>query len=320
MGASLASGKYKIKWSKFSELPVPMREAYATIIDDVIYIGGGVCPNRDDQHYIFMYHLKEKKWNKLPSRLPQHNGVVVNINNKLTVIGGNLLNNGDPTNTVLTLSHQQWSPLFGNMNRARVRPVVASHKQSTIIAGGKCHGDIVLDSIEVLNTNTNQWTTSKACLPQPMWAINGTSCNGSLVITGYYGQDSRRYNGAFITSMDNLIDLSVTHSTSTKDGKWIQLTDTPYWRTTIVPHTTPPVILGGQDEQLNTTDDIMAYDDSTNSWRTVASLPMKCCYTTTLLHHDAIIFGGGITNARILETRDATSLTSMMIGNIVECS
>ena len=79
--------------------------------------------------------------------------------------------------------------MYGSMNRARITPVVASYKQNTIVAGGSgcTRGDIVLDSSEVLNTSTNQLTSSTTCLPQQIWGTNGTTCNSSLVITGYYG-------------------------------------------------------------------------------------------------------------------------------------
>ena len=295
-----------------------MWEAYATIIDDVIYIGGGVCPDDNDQFYIFMYHLKENKWTRLPTRLPQYGGVVVNINNKLTVIGGKDYTTNRSTNKVLTLQDHHWTSLYSDMNSARLRPLVTSHHQYTIVAGGVDQDNVVLDTIEMFNISTNQWTISKTCLPQPMWRISATTCNNSLVITGYHNKDNRSVNGVYITTMDNIIDHSTT-SSSDDDNKWTQLADIPYWRTTIIPHTTPPVIVGGDDKQDITTDNIMAYDDSTNSWRTVSVLPVKCCWTTIITLPHTIMVAGGVTDNRTFEARNTTSLTSVMIGELVEC-
>ena len=319
MGLSLASGKYKIKWTKCHDLPVGMHLAYATLIDDVIYIGGGFCPDDNDNWYIFMYHLKENKWTRLPTRLPQYGGVVVNINNNLTIIGGLDSTTNSPTNKVLTLQDHHWTSLYSDMNSARWRPAVSSHQHYTIVAGGKDHDGVVLDTIEIFDINTNQWTISKTCLPQPMWFINATNCNNSLVITGYNNKDDKTINAVFITTMDNIIDHSTT-SSSDDDNKWTILATTPYWRTTIVPHTTPPVIVGGEDQQNNTTDDIMAYDDSTNSWRTVSSLPIKCCFSTIITLPQSIIMAGGVSDNRTIETRNTTTLTSVMIGELVECN
>ena len=316
MGLSLASDKYKVKWTKCSDLPVAMWSAYITIIDDVIYIGGGECPDDNDDYYIFMYHLKENKWTRLLTPLPQRYGVVVNINNKLTVIGGRDYTTSDPTNKVLTLQDHQWTSLYGDMNTARWRPLVLPHHQYTIVAGGKGgSNNVMLDSIEVFDGD--QWTISKTCLPQPMWNISATTSNNSLIIAGYAGADGYRNNGVYITTIDNIIDHSTT-SSSTDHNKWTQLASTPYWYTTIVPHTTPPVIVGGSKQGI-TTDDIMAYDDSTNSWRTVAHLPIKCCFTSILSLPQSVIMAGGATDTRTLETIRATSLTSVMIGELVEC-
>ena len=291
-----------------------MRNAYTTIIDDVIYIGGGACPHYNDQLYIFMYHLKQNKWTKLPTPLPHYGGGVVNINNKLTVIGGKDHNNGRPTNKVVTLQDDRWTSLYGDMNSARFRPAVLPHHHYTIVAGGRSDHNVMVDSIEVFDGD--QWTISKTYLPQPMSAISATSSNNSLIIAGYTGADGQRYSGVYITTIDDIIDHSTT-SSSTNDNKWSELAHTPYWNTTIVPHTTPPVIVGG-DKQDNPTDDIMAYDDSTNSWRTVSSLPTKCCFTTILSLPHTIIMAGGCTDIRTKETATATSLTSVMIGELEE--
>ena len=314
MGLSLSSDKHKIKWTKCADLPVPIRGAYTTIIDDVIYIGGGACPHHNDDYYIFMYQLKENKWSRLPTPLPHYYGGVVNINNKLTVIGG-MDHNSRPTNKVLTLQDDQWTALYGDMNSARYRPAVLPHHHYTIIAGGQSDINVAVDSIEVFDGD--QWTISKTFLPQPMWYISATTSNNSLIIAGYAGADDKRYNGVYITTIDDIIDHSTT-SSSTDDNKWTLLANTPYWSTTIVPNTTPPVIVGGDDEQGNPTDDIMAYDDSTNSWRTVSSLPIKCCRTTLLSLSHTIIMVGGCTDNRTAETGDATTLTSVMIGELVE--
>jgi len=292
-----------------------MHEAYATIIDDVMYIGGGVCPDHNDMYYIFMYHLKENKWIRLPTRLPQSYGAVVNINNKLTVIGGWDSTNSRPTNKVLTLQDHHWTSLYSDMNSARYRSLVTSHHQYTIVAGGEDHDRVVLDTIEMFNISTNQWTISETCLPEPMWSISGTTCNNSLVITGYHDKECKYFSKVYIT---NIIDHFTT-SSSDDHNKWTQLADTPYWNTTIIPHTTPPVIAGGSIQGI-TTDDIMAYDDSTNSWRTVSSLPIKCCLTTIVTLPHTIIMAGGVTDYRIeREAYYPINFTSVMIGELVEC-
>ena len=315
MGLSLASDKYKIKWTKCNDLPVAMREAYATIIEDVIFIGGGDCPDDNDCYYIFMYHLKENKWTRLPARLPQCYCVVININSKLSVIGGLDYTTSQPTNAVLVLQAHQWTSLFGNMNVARHRPAVVSHHKHTIVAGGQSEGQVVLNTIEVFDGH--QWSISKTHLPQPMWYISATTSNNSLIIAGYNGANGHRFSVVYIITIDHIIDHFTT-SSSTDDNKWITLANTPRWSTTIVPHTTPPVIVGGQDNRANAIDEIMIYDDSTNCWKTVSSLPIRCCSSTILSLPHTIMIAGGCTDVRTKWIARATSLTSVMIGELVE--
>ena len=311
MGLSLKSEKYKMKWIKCQDLPVPMRRAHGTVINDILYIGGGVCPDDNDSYYVFAYNLRENKWTKLPAALPQLHGIVVNINDVLTVIGGRDYNiTRRPTNKVLTLEEDKWTTLYGDMKCARNRPLVVPYHQYTIVAGGRGEDGVVQDSIEYFNTNTNQWTKTKTCLPQPMWAISATTCNNSIIITGYDGADNRCYSSTYITTIDSIVQ---SHD---DNNKWSVLRQTPYWDTTIVPHTTPPVIVGGHDGQGKTQDNIMLYVDTSNSWRTVGSLPIRCASTTVVTLNNNIIIAGGCSDNSNNETSNATTLTSVMIGQL----
>ena len=310
MGLSLKSEKYKMKWIKCQDLPVPMKLAYGTVINDIVYIGGGDCPDYNDEYYVFAYNLRENKWTKLPAALPQCCGVVVNINDVVTVIGGRDYNTSVATNKVLTLEEDKWTTLYGDMKCARNRPLVVPYRQYTIVAGGQDEDGVVQDSIEYFNTNTNQWTKTKTCLPKPMWNISATTCNNSIITTGYNGTGNNRYNTTYITTIDSIVQ---SHD---DNNKWSELHHTPYWYTTIVPHTTPPVIVGGQDGQGKTQDNIMLYDDTSNSWRTVGSLPIRCTQTTVVTINNNIIIVGGCSDVRNNETARATSLSSVMIGQL----
>ena len=252
------------------------------------------------------------KWTKLPAALPQCYGVVVNINDVLTVIGGRDYNTGEATNKVLTLEEDKWTTttLYGNMKCARNSPLVVPYHQYTIVAGGQDEDGVTQDSVEYFNTSTNQWTKTKTCLPKPTWAISATTCNNSIITTGYNGTDNSRYNTTYITTIDSIVQ---SHD---DNRKWSELCPTPYWDTTIVPHTTPPVIVGGEDGQHKTQDNIMLYDDTSNSWKTVGSLPIRCSQTTVVTINNNIIIAGGGSYVRNVETADTTSLTSVMIGQL----
>ena len=149
--------------------------------------------------------------------------------------------------------------------------------------------------------------------------INATTSNQSFIIAGYTDADDYANKGTFIISMDSLVGAdqqSLTSSTSEDDNKWSQLCPTPYWHTAIVPNTSTPVIIGGCDNQLKAVNNISLYDDSSNSWRTVSSLPISCAGATVATINDVIIVAGGCTDGSTIETINATTLTSVVLGQL----
>ena len=307
-----------MKWTKCSNLPVAMRLAKATVINDTLYIGGGECTATNDEYFMFSYKLIDDQWMRLPL-LPQCYGVPTNINNELCYTGGRDYSTSDPTNKVITLQHDHWVTQYASMITARVGNAVVTYQHYTIVAGGDDEDGSTLDTIEVFNCNNNQWTILSTHLPQPMRVINATTCNQSFIIAGYTGADDRANNGTFIISMDSLVGAdqqSLTSSTSEDDNKWSELCHTPYWHTAIVPNTSPPVIIGGDDNQGKAVNNISLYDDSSNSWRIVSSLPISCARATVATINDVIIVAGGCTDGSTRETANATSLTSVVLGQL----
>ena len=310
-----------MKWTKCSNLPVTMWSAKATVINETLYIGGGECTIGNDEYFMFSYKLIDDQWMRLPL-LPQRYGVPTNINNELCYIGGRDNSASDPTNKVITLQGDHWVTKYASMITAREQHAVVTYQHYTIVAGGRHADGSTLDTIEVFNCNNNQWTMLSTHLSQPMRDINATTCNQSFIIAGYCSADGDDNNSTFIISMDSLVGAdqqSLTSSTSEDDNKWSELYITPYWDTAIVPNTSPPVIIGGYDNQRNAVNNIYLYDDSSNSWRTVSSLPISCVGATVATINDVIIVAGGCTDYSTIETVNATSLTSVVLGQLELC-
>ena len=85
------------------------------------------------------------------------------------------------------------------------------------------------------------------------------------------------------------------------------------------PNTTPPVIIGGEDQQRKAVNNISLYDDSINSWRTVSSLPISCAKATVATINNIMIVAGGCTDYSTRETINATTLTSVVLGQLELC-
>jgi len=294
-----------------------MRWAYTTVINDTLFIGGGYCPTINDQYFMFSYKLSDDQWKKLPV-LPQCRGVPTNIDNQLSCIGGRDYSTSKSTNKVITLQDGHWTTVYPNMIEAREDHAVVSYQQYTIVAGGVGEDQSTLNNIEVFNCKNYQWTIVPTHLPQPMRTISATTCNQSFIITGFTGADGRGNNGTYIISMDSLVGTEQQHSlassTSEDDNKlpWSELCHTPYWATAIVPNTSPPVIIGGHDKYGKAVNNIILYDDSSNSWSTVSSLlTNRVAATVATIGNNAIIVAGGLTDRSSRETANATTLTEV---------
>ena len=310
-----------MKWTKCSNLPVAMRYAKTTVINDTLYIGGGQCTTGNDDYFMFSYKLIDDQWMRLPL-LPRCYGVPTNINNELCYIGGRDYSTSAPTNKVITLQHDHWVTQYASMITAREDHAAVTYQHYTIVAGGRDEDWSILDTTEVFNCNNNQWTMLSTHLPQPMRDITATTCNQSFIIAGYEGADGYANMGTFIISMESLVGVdqqSLTSSTSEDDNTWSELYLTPYWNAAIVPNTSPPVIIGGHDNQYKAVNNISLYDDSSNSWRTVSSLPISCAGATVATINDVIIVAGGCTDNSNIETATATSLTSVVLGQLELC-
>ena len=301
-----------------------MSYASATVINDTLYIGGVNCTTVNDNHFIcmFSYKLTDDQWMRLPLLL-QFLGVPTNINNNLCYIGGRDYSTGRSTNKVITLHNDHWITEYPNMSVGRSDHAVVSYQHHIIVAGGYDEDESVLDTIEVFNCDNNQWTVVSTHLPRPMRNINATNCNQSFIIAGYTGANGRANNSTYIIAMDSLVGTeqqqSLTGSASEDDNKWSELFPIPYWNAAIVPNTSPPVIIGGYDDEDKAVNNISLYDDSNDRWRTVSSLPISCAGATVATINDTIIVAGGYTDGSTYEAANATTLTSVVLGQLELC-
>ena len=300
--------------------------AQATVINTTLYISGGVCPNDIwNACNVYKYELDKNQWNVLPP-LQQYFGIPVNIDNQLTVIGGRQPTTHKPTTQVTTFTNNRWNnDTYPNLSVARLHPAVVPYHQYVIVAGGLGDDETALDTIEVLNVSSCHWMIVNTHLPQPMYKISATVCADSFTIVGYNNADNMCCNATYTIPIDQIISQqqqtqqSLTSSTDKDNTKWHTLANAPYWKTALVPNTSPPVIIGGSDKQVNTVNDITMYDDTNNRWKKIASLPINCAHTTVAVINDCIIVMGGASDTKTAETANATALSDVNVGQLALC-
>lgn len=148
------AGKVKLAWTGGEPAPeaISRRQGTAVVHRNTTYFS--------HKHNVYSYQVSEDKWTKLPVCKYEHFAMAV-VNNLLTTIGG--YNEGwlhdKRTRSLLSLA---WKEVFPPMPTKRSRVAAANTPTHLIVAGGRDHSGEGLATVEVLNTETLQWSTASS--------------------------------------------------------------------------------------------------------------------------------------------------------------
>ena len=320
---ALISGRYHIKWTQLADLPVPLYDAYVAVQHHKIYVTGGDGPVEDAYHQVYVYDINTDQWGQLPLS-GHYYGVPHIIGGKLVIIGGRLYATKKKTNKVSTFDEdsQTWTSYYPDLLSVRSRPGVVSHQEHVIVAGGVRTASedddtaVVQDNIEVLNWIENShWRKVSIKLPKPMCGFTPIVSDDHQLIVGYGGTDMSPYNGAYKIPVATITASGDHQHNSDTPTKWNELTATDHWYTVLVPSSSPPVVVGGEDTTGISTTDIKMYDNSNKSWKKIGSLSSaRSSVAVAAVYDNAIIIIGGYTNGDSMATCKSSSVTVVELG------
>ena len=292
---ALQSGRFELTWENRADLPSPMYNGSAVLHKENIYVMAGDAPQRETYYDVFSYNININEWSRLPP--PGHYyGKLQILTEKLTVIGGRDNATNEVTNKVSTFnnSSNNWSSEFPNMIMPRGKPGVVTHEDHVIVLGGAIDEKLTcLDNIEVLNlTQPFQWMKSNIKLPQPMFAISLTISHDLLYIVGYQTSGTR-YSTAYQIPVASIITSTAQPPTSGQGVDWNKLPNAPHYHTALLPHSYPPVIIGGNIQYVPTSD-VAILDITKNKWNRLASLstPRNNVAVVPISHESILVIGG----------------------------
>ena len=252
---ALTSGRYQITCIQLANLPIPLFDPYVAVQHHKIYVTGE-SPVEHAKHQVYEYNIYTDQWGQLPPS-GHYYGIPHIIGGRLTIIGGRLSATKKRTNKVSTFDEdsQTWTSYYPDLLSVRSKPGVVSHLEHVVVAGGGrpvAEDDdtrVVKDDIEVLNWIENShWRKVSVRLPVRMYGFRSTISDDHLLIVGYHGADMRGYKSAYKIPVANVtasIDQQHNRDTTTK---WTELTATDHWDTALVPSSSPPVVVGGEDK------------------------------------------------------------------------
>ena len=315
---TLTSDRYHIMWTQLADLPVPLYQAFVAVQHHKIYVTVGDSPVEDALHQVYVYNFNTDQWGQLPPS-GHYYGIPHIIGGRLAIIGGRRSATKKRTNKVSTFDEdsQTWTSYYPDLLSVRSKPGVVSHLEHVIVAGGGLDDNTLAHAIEVLNWIENShWRKVSIKLPVPMYGFTLIISDDYLLIAGYSGADMKGNNGTYKIPVANITSsIDQVHNSDTPT-KWTKPTAADHWNTALVPSSSPPVVVGGEDRTGTIlTADIKMYDNSNKSWKKIGSLSSaRSCVAVAAVYNNAIVVIGGYTKGDSLGNRKSSSLTVVELG------
>ena len=296
---------------KLPDLPIPTCDASAVMINDHIYVCGGLCGKGgvDLERQVQVYDVNHNVWSTLPHS-PQYNSQGVAINSKLVLIGGREAVSEGVTNLVSTWTGQEWQQDLPPMPTKRFRPGVTTYHTFVVVAGGRDNQSL-FSSIDILNTTTHQWwTPANLQLPQPMFRMQCTISSAHLCVASAgisYDVATNTY-----TTVKDVWQLPVTGlekvlfpGDDDTPHHWTKVAPTPYLDSVVLQDTAHIVAVGGTDNSSKPKSDIFVYNPDSNVWSKAGQLgvPHVRCAVVSLSKTSFIVCSGCTDTRRAHSTR-----------------
>jgi hypothetical protein len=290
----------KLTWREGGKAPRNMRESYRAAVD------GSACTLYVvTVRQAFCYTISSSSWSQLPDS-PTYSCPSVIINNLLTLVGGRSCSTFTVTNQLFSLtgegSDRRWSEEFPPMPTERYGTTVLCIEAVLIVAGGGNNksGISGLQTVEVLNTETLQWSTA-ADLPQPLNLAPAAACGNQIYILG----EPNMYTCSLQTLLQSCKSFLVSfRNRGARVLVWKEVAAPPVTKTTCVSIRDRLLAIGGVDSDRKLTSAVHMYNPTTDSWEVISHMgtPRRYCIAAVLPNNQLMVVGGCTTTSDFFGT------------------
>ena len=291
--AAPSGGSIKLRWRDGGRAPRKMCGEVSVVDESVAYF------KPMGYKSVSAYNSTNNKWSELPV-YPNFHFSLAMVNSLLTAIGGRTPNH-EVTNSLLSLTNNKWTKQFPPMPTKRRFTVVVCSGKSLVVAGGLGEGGKELITVEVMDTETLQWSTASS-LPHPLYQAPATLCGDQVYMLGGRDQNDKS-KSVFTCSLAALLQSSKpqslgarlkTSSLASRPQVWHQLADTPATLSTCASLHGRLLAVGGCDSHDKRTTVIHMYNTTTNSWEVISHMasPRCRCLVAVLPHNELMVVGG----------------------------
>ena len=289
----------KLRWREGKKAPEKMIRGAAVVHGNTAYF------NPDFSHKIYAYQIVsgEEQWSRLPDSPLKAFSLAV-IDGLLTSVGGYhvtyvVIKFHSPSNTLLSLTGEgkrQWSEVFPPMPTARAYTAAVSTEHALIVAGG-IRIDKCVNTVEVMDIGTKQWTTATP-LPLQFCFLTGVACGDRLYLAGgITGIQSPTQIVLTCSLTDLLPPLGATQhafSLADKTGVWKGACSLPVYNSTLIKLGGHLLAIGGKDISETVKRNIYRYNPITDSWYVISQMKNERGLSfAVVLHEDRLVVVGG---------------------------
>ena len=311
------TGSMKLHWKEADQAPRETDSSYGAAV-----VSGTTVYFYHTSDEIRAYDTTSNNWTSLPSPPHMEYSLAV-VNNKLTAIGGGYFLHY--TNKLYSLAGQgidlSWIEDFKPMPTRRASTTALTTGTALIVAGGKKTGSIFGDAstqvVEVMNTDTHQWSVASH-FPTCLYDASATVCDDSIYVVGMRQPAApSEKSGALLPtkevytcSVNDLLQscsrplVAFIASALFLSGKsvWKRVADLPVTEAACVTFHGRLLTIGGRDSEGDATTTVHMYDPATNSWEAIShmSTPRIKCFAA-VLPDDRVMVVGGHTNESVIE-------------------
>ena len=242
---------------------------------------------------VYCFDSCSKQW----SRLPDHptftfNFSLIVINDLLTTVGGIKSNKLFSFSEGNWFSKGKWVEKFPPMPTKREYPAAVCTGHSLVVAGGRDEGKH-LPTVEVMDTNTQQWFTA-ASLPRGICRASMTGCGDNLYILG---DNTTHVYSCFLQALLQTCQAPGKASSLQKASVWNRIADVPVKSSTAATLCGQLVSVGGTDDKEVAVNTVYCYDPATttSTWKIIGQIPVckSLPLVATLPEDKLIIVHGG---------------------------
>ena len=271
-GQSAREGPLSLSWRKCGRAPCRMRGSSSVVDGNTAYF------NPLGSNDVHSYDSEEQTWSSLP-QCPHTFSSLAVVNGLLTAIGGMSLG---VTNRLFSLTDERkWVEHFPPMPTKRYATAVVCSGTSLVVAGGlgKNVTPLPVDKVEVMDTETLQWSTASS-LPFPLRYASATICQDHIYLLGYDTSKEQRSVLACSladfrqSSRSSSLGVGVRLKRLTLKAVWYRVADLPVDRSTCATLCGQLLAVGGEHTTV-----IHQYNPATNSWEIISHMPTARCET-----------------------------------------